>query len=373
MSKKTSEKAGKIGVSHLRKLINKKAGFEVAPDLSCGSPTEVTEWIPTGSRWLDSIICKGQLAGIPVGKITEIAGLTSTGKSYIAAQVAANAQKMNKTVVYFDSESAISPEFWERTGIRVEDTLYIQATSVEFVLEQIEYLLAEAPDEKFLFIWDSLAFTPSRSDLEGDYNPQSSMAVKPRILAKGMPKLTIPLANAGATLLVLNQLKTNITSNISEAMTTPYMTPGGKALPYSYSLRIWLTGSKAKKSKILDEKGFQIGSQVKVNLEKSRFGTHNRKCDFKILWGNEIGVQDEESWLDAIKSSERLKQGGAWYTLVCDDGTEEKFQQANWIAKLQEEKFRNNILQIMDEEVIQKFHDRTGNAEDFYGTEEESS
>ena len=97
-------KAGKLSIGDMRKLINKKAGQNVAHDLTDENPTEVKQWIPTGSRWLDSIICRGRRAGIPVGKVTEIAGLEATGKSYMAAQIAANAQQMGMDIIYFDSE-----------------------------------------------------------------------------------------------------------------------------------------------------------------------------------------------------------------------------------------------------------------------------
>ena len=100
MAKKT--KPGKMSPADLRAMINKKAGMEVAHSLVGENPTEVTEWIPTGSRWLNSIICRGKIAGIPVGKISEIAGLEATGKSFLAAQAAANAQKMGMQVIYFD-------------------------------------------------------------------------------------------------------------------------------------------------------------------------------------------------------------------------------------------------------------------------------
>ena len=364
-------KAGRVNMQDLMKLVNKKAGQNVAHDLTGDNPTSVKEWIPTGSRWLDSIICKGKVAGIPVGKITEIAGLEATGKSYMAVQIAANAQKAGKMVVYFDSESAIDPMFLERAGCDLERLMYVQASSVEFVLETIEELLG-ATDEQLVFIWDSLAFTPSISDVEGDFNPQSSMAVKPRILAKGFAKITQPIANADATLLILNQLKTNITSNVAEAMTTPYVTPGGKAAQYAYSLRVWLTKPKGKATFIEDENGFRIGSTARVKLEKSRFGTTGRRCEFQILWGAGLyGVQDEESWLDAIKGSERLKTAGAWYTLVTDDGTELKFQRKQWLDKLQEEQFRKAVFSVMDEHVIMKFKNREGSASDFYDDDEE--
>ena len=366
--KKATSSNGKISFDEIRKIVNKKAGHEVAHSLTGENPTEVKEWIPTGSRWLDSIICKGRLAGIPVGKIVEIAGLEATGKSYMATQIAANAQKMGIDVVYFDSESAIDPGFLAAAGCDLERLMYIQAESVEFVLETIEDLLAV--DTKWLFIWDSLALTPSVSDVEGDFNPLSSMAVKARILSKGMSKLTVPIANKKATFLVLNQLKTNITRSPSEAMTTPYVTPGGKAMHYAYSLRVWLTGRKAKASFIQDENGYRIGSEVKVKLEKSRFGTQGRTCNFKIMWGSEsIGVQDEESWFDAIQISDSIRSSGAWFSLVMDDGEEVKFQRKNWLSKLSEEPFRSRVLQIMDEDVIMKFSERTGAAADYYDEE----
>lgn len=364
MAKKPN-KLGRLNLNEMRNLINKKVGVTVAHNLREDNPTEVKDWIPTGSRWLDSIICRGQLAGVPVGKIVEIAGLESSGKSYMAAQVAANAQKMDIDVIYFDSESAIDPSFLEKAGCDLDKLLYVQAQSVEFVLETIEELLG-SNENKMLFIWDSLALTPAISDIEGDFNPQSSMAVKARILSKGMSKLTVPIANSKSTLLVLNQLKTNITNNIAEAMTTPYVTPGGKALTYAYSLRIWLTGRKAKASFITDGRGFRVGSEVKCTLKKSRFGTQGRQCTFKILWGGDIFIQDEESWFEAIKGTESIKQAGAWYNLTYEDGSSEKFQASKWKEKLQSEKFKSRVLDIMDREIILKFKDRVGDASEYY-------
>lgn len=370
MTKKKKTGAGKMSVSDIRSLINKRSGQNVAYNLNDENPSEVTDWIPTGSKWLDSIVCRGQSAGIPVGRITEIAGLEATGKSFLAAQIAANAQKQDRVVVYFDSENAISPEFWEMAGISIDDIVYVQAESVEKVLERVEDLLSNFEDQKFVFIWDSLALTPSESDISSDFNPLSTMAVKPRILSKGMSKLVVPLANAEATFVVLNQLKTNITSNIAEKLTMPYFTPGGKAMHYAYSLRIFLTARKGSSSFITDERGYRIGNEVKCKIEKSRFGTQGRTCNFKIMWGGEVGVQDEESWFEAIKGSDHLTNSGAWFTLKHDDGTEVKFQKKQWTGKLQDDKFRARVLELIDEEVILKFDRREGNAEDFYEPEE---
>ncbi len=372
--KKTSKKtAGRISAADLRSLINQNAGSELAHDLTTKNPSEVSEWIPTGSRWLDGIICRGKLAGIPMGRITEIAGLQATGKSYLAAQIAANAQKMGKTVIYFDSESAIDPNFWEASGIDVSKMIYVQAKYVEFVFSQIEFLLASAPEESFVFIWDSLAFTPCQAALEaeGEFTSVGPIATKPKILNNGMDKLIQPIANSNSALIVLNQLRTNISSNVYEMRARPYFTPGGKAMDYAASLRIWLTGRNNKNSKVFDDKGFEVGSEVAVRLEKSRFGTRNRQCGFKILWGDNVGVQDEESWFEAVKSSPKLKSGGAWWTLTHEDGTEQKFQSPQWIELLNNDnKFRDQILRLMDEEVIFKFDDRSGDASNYYDNED---
>ena len=350
-------KPGKIDISAMKKFVNKQVGIDIAHDLRQDNPTEVKTWIPTGSRWLDSITVRGKYGGIPVGKITEIAGLSSAGKSFMAVQIAANAQKMGHTVDYFDAESAIDPMFLTNAGVNTDELLYVQAVSVEKTLETIEDLMGEYPETQFLFIWDSIAATSSEKEIESDFNPQSTMAVKPRIFAKAFPKLTIPLANQQCTLILINQLKTNITSNVAEAMTTPFIAPGGKAIGYFCSMRVWLTKRKAKAAYVTDDTGLRVGSEVKVKIEKSRFGTEGRTCGFKILWGDQVGIQDEESWLEALRlsQSDRFRGGGGWYYLTDSKGKEQKFRSSQWVDKLKDQKFKSLVFEIMDEEIIKKF------------------
>jgi recombination protein RecA len=364
-----AQKVGKVAMGDMMKKLNKKYGMEVAHNLNEANPTEVKEWIPTGSRWLDSIICKGRVAGIPVGKFTEIAGLSATGKSYLAIEIAANAQKMGHYVVYFDSESAIDPSFIRGAGVDTDPDkfMYIQAVTVEQVFEMTEEFIGSG--EKVLIIWDSIANTPTESDKEGSFNPNSSIGKKARTLSLAFQKLTVPLANSQCTFLALNQLKTNIASTPAqrmEVMMEPYVTPGGKSTVYATSLRIWLTGRKAKAAYIKDENGFTIGSEIKARLKKSRFGTERRECTFKIMWGgDEIRILDEESWFEAVKSSEHILQSGAWYTLVYEDGEQEKFQATKWGEKIENPKFKARILELMDIEVIGKYKNREGSAEAF--------
>ena len=372
MAKKSNDTT-KLGIKGLATVLNKKRGMDVAHMMGDDNPSEVKDWIPTNCTWLDGIICRGKMAGIPVGRITEIAGLEGSGKSYMAAQVAASATQKGYQVLYFDSEAALDFNFLKKAGVDQNLFLRITPQSVEDMFETIELALSQG-EENTVFIWDSLANTPTSSDNSGTFNPQETMALKARIISKAMQKLTSPLNQTNSTFLVLNQLKTHIPrpGDHVAAMIDPYVTPGGKSMQYAASLRIYLTGRKAKASYIEDDNGFRIGSEVKARIKKSRFASEGRQCVFKILWGDEVRIQNDESIFEAIKRSERLKSSGAWYTLVHSDGTEEKFQSKMWLEKMEnDEKFRASAMEIFEQEVCLKFENREGSAEDFYDIDSE--
>jgi RecA/RadA recombinase len=204
-----------------------------------------------------------------------------------------------------------------------------------------------------LFILDSLGMVPTINDIETDYDPKASISEKARVISKGLQKLVVPLALHNSTFLVLNHLKTNITSNPYERLTDPWFAPGGKTTAFSYSSRIWLTLKKKQDAFIYDEQGNKIGSEIKAEIKKSKFGTFGKTCHFKIIWGSdEALIRDEESWLDVIKDSPSLKSGGAWYTLLYADGTEEKFQSSTWLEKLKEDRFKNRVHELLNEVLI---------------------
>ncbi len=373
MAKIKEVKAGKVDVAELRKALNSKLKGAVY-DLREENPTDVKEWIPTGSTWLDGIVCKGKMAGIPVGKIIEIAGIQATGKSFLAAQIAGNSQKLGITPVYFDAESALNSDFLTKAGCDLENLIYIQPTDLESVFETMETLMA-ASDQRFLFIIDSLAATPTKVDIEGTFNPNERIGVKAALLAKAFQKITTPLAQRECTLIILNQLKVNIKATSEAPMGGKYLTdsqkyntPGGSSPDFFTSLRIWLTKSFAKDSMVYDDKGYQIGSFVKARIEKSRFGTQNRVAEFKILWGDQVGVLNEESILEAIKGKTEHLETGGWNKLTYADGTVEKWQglEEGFVELMRtNEKFYNRVMEIFDYEVIQKFDKKLGNAKDF--------
>lgn len=296
----------------------------------------------------------------------------NTGKSYLAAQIAANAQKKDYIVVYFDSESAIDSNFLANIGCNIEDIVYHQAVYAEDVLETIEDLMSSYPEQRFLFIWDSLSNTPSRKEAEDNFDPQASVALIPRILSVGFKKLTIPIANHKCALLVLQQLKTRIPQNPADQMMVkidPYIENGGKAMQYATSLHIRLTNRKAKSAYVQNEAGFRIGNEVKAKIHKSRFGTAGRECIFKIIWGeDDVRILNDESLLDAIMSHESIKQNGSWLEI---EGFP-KFQPGSFVEKINTIKgFREKVMEIFEEQVIQKFEKKQGNASDFYDLDKE--
>ena len=368
-----SKRAGKIDKGFLTR-VNKKLGRKALYNLNDEEdPTVIPYWVPTGSRWLDSIVARGKVTGIPGGRITEIAGLEGTGKSWMALKIAVNAQKMGMPVLWIDSEASFDKEYATPMGVdfEQEDFFYVRGLSVEETLETVEEFLKQGVQS--LVVWDSLAQTPCDAEIEKDYNPNSDIARKARVLSLGMKKLTVPVSETQSTFVVLNQLKTNITSNMYEAMATPYVTPGGKSLDYSYSLRIWLTKRKSKKTHVNDERGFKTGYEVKCTLKKSRFGGENRVCSFNLIFaGENTGIEDEVSWLEALRGSNSIRTAGAWSTLTYADGSEEKFQKANWVKKIKEnEKFKNRILELMDEEVVLKFENAVSGGAEFYSLPED--
>ena len=367
MSKKTKTPAGKLSIHKMREKINKKHGNTVAYNLQEEDPSAVPYFIPTGSLWLDSIICRGRVSGIPGSRVSILCGEPSVGKSYLGMMIAKNAiEQLDMNVVWFDSESSMDASFFERAGVDTGRVLYIPAESVEFVLETMEELLS-SPNGRVLYCLDSLANCPAVSDLKSDYNPQSTIAVEARVLAKGMAKLNQPIANSEATFLVLNQLKANISSNPYETLAQPFFQPGGKAIQYNSSLTIYLYGRKNKGSFVLDDNGYRIGSSVIAKLEKSRFGSMSRECAFQILFGgDEIRVCDEESWLEAIKRSDRISKYKGWYTLKFPDGNEKKFQEAGWLEELKQESFRAYVKELLHQEIVENFDKRLVNASEFY-------
>jgi len=199
----------------LIKALNKEHGTKVAYNLAYDtSPTHVKRWISTGSKQLDYIIANRRDGGLPEGRIVEIFGPPSIGKSHIATQIAKSTQKMGGIVVYIDTENATSVENLALLGVDISKRfVYVDTHCTEEVLSIAEstILKAKAMDKDIpvTIIWDSVAASSPKAELAGDYD-KDTIGLQARAISKGMRKITGVIANQSVLLVCLNQIRTAI-------------------------------------------------------------------------------------------------------------------------------------------------------------------
>ena len=276
------------------------------------NPTDVKDFISTGSTLLDYLITNKRGGGIPVGKITEIVGEEATGKSLLVTQILANTQKRNGLAVYIDEENSLNPEFAQRVGLNLDKLVYMQCGSVEAVGEQIEKVinLARLKDVKnfITIVWDSVAATPPQAELEGDYDPNSRMGLQAKAIAKMMRKLTKTVGQERVTLVFTNQMKVKFGVMFGD----PMGTPGGKAIPYhaSVRIRVYRSGELDKTPKPKDGEPKQpknvYGIQTRAKIIKNRMGPPLRVCEFPLHFAD--GINDALSVLDYLNDNLKITE-----------------------------------------------------------------
>ena len=265
----------------LIKSLNKEAGTRVAYNLSEDeSPTHVNRWISTGSKMLDWICANKKNGGLPEGRIVEIFGPPSIGKSHIATQIARSTQEMGGIVVYIDTENATSVENLQMLGCDVTKRfVYVDTHCTEEVLSIAEKTILKAKaldkDIPVTVIWDSVAASSPKAELLGDYD-QNSIGLQARTISKGMRKITGVIGQTNSLFVILNQVRTKIGVMYGD----PTTTPGGKAIPFHSSIRIRLGAGQQIK-----EGDDVIGIQVWAKTIKNKVAPPFRKVDFQIHFG----------------------------------------------------------------------------------------
>lgn len=309
----------------LIKSLNKEHGSKVAYNLAFDtSPTHVKRWISTGSKLLDYIVANRRQGGLPEGRIVEIFGPPSIGKSHIAIQIARSTQQLGGIVVYIDTENATSVENLGLLGVDISKRfVYVDTHCTEEVLSIAEATIMRAKamdkDVPITIIWDSVAATSPKAELIGDYDKES-IGLQARSISKGMRKITGVIANQNVLMVCLNQIRTKIGVMFGD----PTTTPGGKAIPFHSSVRIKLGAGQP----ITNKNKEVVGINVSAKTIKNKVSAPFRSVNFEIHFG--FGIKEHEQIFDILRKHGPEKIGknmveisgtGAWKTISvkCSD------------------------------------------------------
>ena len=320
MARKQKNKGSDDFTVELIASLNKEHSSKVAYNLAFDdSPTHVKRWISTGSRLLDYIVANRPNGGLPEGRIVEIFGPPSIGKSHIAIQIARSTQQMGGIVVYIDTENATSVENLSLLGVDITKRfVYVDTHCTEEVLSIAESTILKAKamdkDVPITIIWDSVAASSPKAELIGDYDKES-IGLQARAISKGMRKITGVIANQNVLFICLNQIRTNVGVMYGD----PTTTPGGKAIPFHSSVRIKLGAGQ----QITNKNKEVIGINVRAKTIKNKVSAPFRECMFEIHFGK--GIKEHEQVFDVLRKHGPEQMGdniveiggnGAWKTLT---------------------------------------------------------
>ena len=298
-------------------------------DGSDSTPTDIKEFISTGSSILDLAISNRPNGGIAVGRITEINGLESSGKSLIGTHILAETQKKGGLAVYIDTETSVSREWLETIGIDVQNLLYLHVETVEDIFECIENIITKIResdrDRLVTILVDSLAAASTKVEMEADFDKDGWATAKAIVISKAMRKITQMVGRERVALVFTNQLRQKLGVMFGD----PWTTSGGKALPFHSSTRIRLKNM----GQIKDTKKNTLGMKARAQIIKNRLGPPLRHADFNLYFDS--GIDDKGSWLQVMKDHRLVKVAGAWYTIEFE-GEDIKFQSKDFKKVLEE-------------------------------------
>jgi len=318
------------------------------------TPTDIKDFVSTGSTMLDLAISNKQDGGIAVGRITELNGLESSGKSLLGAHMLAETQKKGGVAVYIDTETAVSTEFLSSIGVDVESMLYLHLETVEDIFSAIEEITAKVresdKDRLVTILVDSLAAASTKIEMDAEFDKDGYATSKAIIISKAMRKITQMIGRQRIALVFTNQLRQKLGVMFGD----PWTTSGGKALPFHASTRIRLKNT----GQIKDKKNNTIGMKMRAQVIKNRLGPPMRHADFELYF--ETGIDDEGSWLKVMKEHRLVKQAGAWYTMNNHKGKELKFQSKDWSEQLKDKDFRTHCYNLIADKVILKYEKNFG-------------
>jgi recombination protein RecA len=287
------KKALNLAIAQIEKSCGKGSIMKMGAD----SPKVRIEAIPTGAINLDAAIGVG---GIPRGRVTEVYGPESSGKTTLCLHIVANAQKTGGVAAYIDAEHALDTEYARKLGVDVDNLLISQPDTGEQALEICDILVRSGAVD--VVVIDSVAALVPKAEIEGEMG-DAHVGLQARLMSQALRKLTGAIARSRTSVIFINQLR----EKIGVMFGNPETTTGGKALKFYASVRLDI-----RRIGPVKEKEDVIGSHVRVKVVKNKVAPPFKQAEFDIMYAE--GISHASLVLDIAAEANIIEKSGAWYS-----------------------------------------------------------